>query len=68
MSPGVRTFLIRSTRSVIDHYRHVLAVHQMSQPERDAIQDRIAREEDQLRLLQRDDALQQAPEHGRGAV
>lgn len=64
MSPDVRTFLIRSTRSVIDHYRRVLAVHRMSQPERDAIQDRIAREEDQLRLLQRDHALRQAPYYG----
>jgi hypothetical protein len=55
MSPDVRRFLIHSTRKVIDHYQHVLATHPMPEGERDAIHDRIAREDSELRrLMQRD--------------
>jgi|RhiMethySRZTD1v2_1073278.scaffolds.fasta_scaffold609972_2 hypothetical protein len=33
----VRSFLIRSTQNVIDHYRHVLSVHQTSNIEKNAM-------------------------------
>jgi hypothetical protein len=44
-------FLIRSTQRVIDHYKRVLAVHQMAQSDRASILDHIAREEEKLRSL-----------------
>jgi hypothetical protein len=40
------------------------AVPEISQPERETAKDRIVRGEDRQRLLQRDDALRQAPEAG----
>jgi hypothetical protein len=44
-------FLVRSTRKVIEHYRGVLGTHRLSDSERAAIEQRIAREEAALRNL-----------------
>ena len=44
----VRSFLIRSTQNVIDHYRHLLSVHQ-SNIEKNAILLRLEEQERELR-------------------
>jgi hypothetical protein len=49
----VRSFLIRSTRNVIEHYRHLLSVHQMSNIEKTAILLRLEEQERALRDLMR---------------
>jgi hypothetical protein len=51
----VRSFLIRSTRNVIDHYRRVLSVHQMSDFDKTAIVLRLEEQERALRELMRQD-------------
>jgi hypothetical protein len=50
-----RSFLIRSTQKVIDHYRRVLSVHQMSDTDKDAILLRLEEQERALRELMRQD-------------
>jgi hypothetical protein len=68
MSPAVRRFLIQSTRKVIDHYQRVLASHPLSEYERDAIHDRIAREDLELRrLMQRDQGDASGEEYSEAA-
>ena len=68
MSPDVRRFLIHSTRKVIDHYHRVLATHAMSEGERDAIYERIAREDLELRrLMQRDQHQASCEEYSEAA-
>jgi hypothetical protein len=51
----VRSFLIRSTHKVIDHYRSVLSVHQMSDIDNNAILVRLEEQERALRELMRQD-------------
>jgi hypothetical protein len=51
----VRSFLIRSTHKVIDHYRRVLSVHQMSDIHNNAILVRLEGQERALRELVRHD-------------
>lgn len=48
-----RESLIRGQQRVAEHYRHVLAKHQLSQGERDDIMNRIARIEAELDRLTR---------------
>jgi hypothetical protein len=57
MSPRseVRSFLIRSAQNVIDHYRRVLSVHQMSNIDKNAILVRLEEQERVLRDLMRHD-------------
>ena len=45
----VRSFLIRSTQKVIDHYRRVLSIHQMSDTDKNAILLRFEEQERALR-------------------
>ena len=49
----VRSFLIRSTQNVIDHYHHLLSVHQMSNIEKNAILLRLREQERELLDLMR---------------
>jgi hypothetical protein len=51
----VRSFLIRSTHKVIDHYRRVLSVQQMSDIDNNAILVRLEEQERLLRELTRQD-------------
>jgi hypothetical protein len=51
----VRSFLIRSTQKVVDHYRRVLAIHQMSNTDKNAILLRLEEQERALRDLMRQD-------------
>lgn len=51
VTTGTRQFLIRSTQNVIDHYRRVLANHQMSEAEEKEIQVCLAEKEGLLRDL-----------------
>ena len=51
----VRSFLIRSTHKVIDHYRRVLSVQQMSDIDNNAILVRLEEQERLLRELTRRD-------------
>ena len=46
-----RAVLIASQKNVIEHYRRLLATHQMPPAERQAVLDRIARIEDEIRGL-----------------
>jgi hypothetical protein len=55
-SQASREFLIRSTRRVIDHYRRVLSIHRMTEVEQQAINARLAQQEELLRDLQGVDA------------
>ena len=47
----IRPFLVRSTQKVIDHYRRVLANHDMTEAEQKVIQTRIVEQERLLREL-----------------
>jgi hypothetical protein len=51
----VRSFLIRSTQKVVDHYRRILSVHQMSNSDENAILVRLEQQERALRELIRQD-------------
>jgi predicted RNA binding protein with dsRBD fold (UPF0201 family) len=62
--PDVRPFLIRSTRNVIDHYRRVLANHEISEAERKAIRARLTDQERLLRDLVREKEKQTMPRRG----
>ena len=62
---GTRQFLIRSTRSVIHHYRQVLADHQMSPAEQKAVQVRRTEQERFLRDLLGVQEEQAIPGQGR---
>jgi hypothetical protein len=65
VAPGSMQFLIRSTRSVIDHYRQVLADHQMSEAEQKVVQVRLAEQERFLRDLLGVQEKQAIPGQGR---
>ena len=47
-----RVSFIEGQRNVIKHYRHVLASQRMAPAERQALLDRIARIEDEIRVLE----------------
>ena len=51
----VRSFLIRSTQKVVDHYRRILSVHQMSNCNENAILVPLEQQERALRELIRQD-------------
>jgi hypothetical protein len=51
----VRSFLIRSTQKVIDHYRRVLSLHPMANIDKNAILVRLEEQERALRDLMRHD-------------
>ena len=46
-----RSFLLRSTQKVVDHYRRLLTTHSLSETERHAIQLRLDKQERLLRDL-----------------
>jgi hypothetical protein len=46
-----RSFLLRSTQKVADHYRHLLTTHSLSETERHAILLRLEKQERLLREL-----------------
>jgi hypothetical protein len=46
-----RTFLLRSTQKVVDHYRCLLSTHSLSETERHAIMLRLEKHERLLREL-----------------
>ena len=48
-----RASLIAGQKNVIGHYRHVLATQRMPPAERQALLDRIARLEEEIRSLER---------------
>lgn len=50
-----RASFIAGQRNVIQHYRRVLATHHMPAAERQALLDRIARVEDEIRSLEQTD-------------
>lgn len=50
-----RASFIAGQRNVIQHYRRVLATHHMPAAERQALLDRIARIDDEIRLLEQSD-------------
>jgi hypothetical protein len=50
---GPRQFLIRSTQKVIEHYRRVLAKHQIPETEQEAFRARLAEQERLLNDLLR---------------
>jgi hypothetical protein len=55
LAPKSTSFPIRSTRNVIDQYRRVLSVHQMSDFDKTAILLRLEEQERALRELMRQD-------------
>jgi hypothetical protein len=50
MMPDVRTTLVDIQRRVVEHYKHLLR-QDMSDPERDLIREKLAREESVLSEL-----------------
>lgn len=60
----VRSFLICSTQNVIDHYRHVLSVHQTSNIEKNAILLRLEEQERELGDLMRHNEEPSTAPHG----
>jgi hypothetical protein len=60
----VRSFLIRNTQNMIDYYRHLLSVHQMSNIEKNAILLRLEEQERQLRDLMRHNEEPSMAPHG----
>jgi hypothetical protein len=55
-APDWRASLIAGQKNVIEHYRRVLATQRMPPAERQAVLDRIARIENEIRSLQQPEA------------
>ena len=52
-----RASLIEGQRNIIKHYRYILATQRMAPAERQAVLDRIARIEEEIRTLEAPEAI-----------